>query len=662
MPTYFIDPVGGNDANNGLTFATRWRTLAAGPTSGRIAPGDELRFVESPAPTLIGNCTWTNGGRTIGVPAGTVRLIDALTVNTGWVVAPNVTLNTPTTVARVIGAASVNFTVGAAFTTGKLAHKPLTMDLSGFRQVNCWVRPSTTLIGNTLFVDLCSDATGDVPILSIPVRDGGVSTAWVAAIAAHTGPIGTINSIALRATADPGTPTILINCLFASKAPGAADEITLATLLSRGAYTLSPPGRGAGTGDEPLLPVVGVTSDTAVVVNWLRVASSPNALDTSGRTYDGVTWTVPTYAHQCYRFEEARNWVPNVAGGSTPAGQILWSGGWSASDMASRTGLSRWMLTNTGRNFASLAGHTFENFALSAITTGSNIPGADRCRAVNCYLHGVASGLGAIRGTSVANCCFMHTDVGMGGATDTSHFTFSDVYVYGGSISWGNTGGLMWVRGATVRNSPSAALDLGRNPGSEGVVAADIVTLNNSSGISAQMGVNARLLNATLTEATEVSGSGGTGDYYVSVENLDGVAGNDVLFHHQGRLIRQTAVVDTQPTAWEARVTSTAVTQLSPMRMRLGLFEITLGRVNTIAVRMRRNNTGLSLGLSYLDVEGLPGIVDEQRALAAGAANAWETVTLSLAPTGTGTRIVGIDLIAWGGTTFVGYVEAVTVS
>jgi len=267
MPTYFLDPVGGNDALDGTTFANRWKTLNGGPTAARVAPGDEIRFIESPAPTLIGNCTWTTGAsaRSITVPAGTVKLIDALAVNTGWVAAANVTLNAASNT-RLIGAAAVNFAVAPAFTTGKLAHKPLNMDLSGFQQVNVWMRTSVALAAGALVLDLCSDTTGDVPIVSVPMTDGGNTSAWFAAIAAHTGSIGTINSIALRATQDPSNATIFINCLWASKAPGSADEITLATMVSKTAYTTSPPLRGDGTGDEPLLGVMGVTSDTVVVL------------------------------------------------------------------------------------------------------------------------------------------------------------------------------------------------------------------------------------------------------------------------------------------------------------------------------------------------------------------------------------------------------------
>jgi hypothetical protein len=61
--TYYIDFEGGNDANTGLSFAQRWRTITNGATAARIAPGDEIRIMASPDPTSIGNATWTGGGR-----------------------------------------------------------------------------------------------------------------------------------------------------------------------------------------------------------------------------------------------------------------------------------------------------------------------------------------------------------------------------------------------------------------------------------------------------------------------------------------------------------------------------------------------------------------------------------------------------------------------
>ena len=73
MPTYYIDFEGGNDANTGLSFAQRWRTITNGATTPRIAAGDEIRIMASPDPTSIGNGTWTGGGRpdTISISSST---------------------------------------------------------------------------------------------------------------------------------------------------------------------------------------------------------------------------------------------------------------------------------------------------------------------------------------------------------------------------------------------------------------------------------------------------------------------------------------------------------------------------------------------------------------------------------------------------------------
>ena len=658
MATFYLDPAGGNDANDGLSFANRWRTIGGGPTAARVAPGDEVRFIESSAPTLIGNCTWTNNARTFTVPAGVVKLVDTLTTNTGWVAAANVTLNSPNTL-RLIGAAAVNFAPQAAFTTGKLAHKPLVMDLSGFQQVNVWMRASSPgLAAGSLFIDLCSDATGDVPIVSVPMTDGGNPNAWFAGLVAHTGNIGTINSIALRTTADPGNATIFINCLWASKAAGSADEITLATMVSKTAYTTSPPLRGSGskTGQEPLLGVMGVLSDTIVVLN--RNSTQDNGLDSVGRGYDGVTETVATYAHQCHPFTEARNWTPNEA--ATEASPTVWTGGWSATNMATRTGMTRYMLSSRNYSAGGFAFHRFENFAFSSALSGNTLPGSDGCRVVNCLL--TACGFGAtnaIRGLSAVDTCYSTGSISLGGSNQPHGNLLQNIYSWVGGVTF--AGGRSLLQGITVRNSSAGGVNFTGNPGNESICADDLVTLNNQSGgIAVGLGVNARIRNALINETTEVSFNGQDG--LVSVENLDNVAGNDVLAHPWGRMTRQTTVVDTQLSSLRVQVTSTNAIAGGPMRLPLGQFEITLGVATAIAIRMRRDNTGLSMGLSYLPTEGLPGITTEQRALMTAAANTWETVTLSLSPTGSGTQIISLDLIAWGGTTFNGYVEAITVT
>jgi len=63
MPTtFFLDYEGGNDANDGTTFANRWKTITNGATAARIAPGDTIRVMASPDPTSLGvTGVWTDG-------------------------------------------------------------------------------------------------------------------------------------------------------------------------------------------------------------------------------------------------------------------------------------------------------------------------------------------------------------------------------------------------------------------------------------------------------------------------------------------------------------------------------------------------------------------------------------------------------------------------
>lgn len=63
MSTFYLDYEGGNDANDGTSFANRWKTITNGATAARIAPGDTIRLMASPDPTSLGiNGTWTDGG------------------------------------------------------------------------------------------------------------------------------------------------------------------------------------------------------------------------------------------------------------------------------------------------------------------------------------------------------------------------------------------------------------------------------------------------------------------------------------------------------------------------------------------------------------------------------------------------------------------------
>ena len=56
MTVYYVDPVGGNDSNNGQSFANRkkwWDEV-------NLSDGDEIRWIKSPEPTSLGNGSWAS--------------------------------------------------------------------------------------------------------------------------------------------------------------------------------------------------------------------------------------------------------------------------------------------------------------------------------------------------------------------------------------------------------------------------------------------------------------------------------------------------------------------------------------------------------------------------------------------------------------------------
>ena len=64
MATFYLDFEAGSDAADGTTFANRWKTIKDGATAARIAPGDIIRIMGSPAPTSLGMTgAWTGGKR-----------------------------------------------------------------------------------------------------------------------------------------------------------------------------------------------------------------------------------------------------------------------------------------------------------------------------------------------------------------------------------------------------------------------------------------------------------------------------------------------------------------------------------------------------------------------------------------------------------------------
>lgn len=330
MATYFIDQVGGNNANDGLSFANRKKTFNS---LGTLGAADDIRVMGSEDPIASGcDGTFVKGNAAIAVsPALPVQQIEAC--DSGWTASANITA--AYTGVRVEGAGSLNLTPVAAFTTGKAAYKALAgapLDLSAFDVISFVFR--TTAVNTTTdgwVLNLCSDATGDVPVHSVPFggdfANGSVGTGvtanhWVAASLYVPGGLGAgINSISLSTTIDPGTTSIRIDNVIVS---------THASGIKHSAVV------GKNTVDEP---------------EWWPIAAITDSQITLGGTTFSISgWDTAPVGYYSLNYGAAELWFQPTLPAIITAERTLagtntinsLTGGWNRTDMSTQDRKSIW--------------------------------------------------------------------------------------------------------------------------------------------------------------------------------------------------------------------------------------------------------------------------------------------------------------------------------
>jgi hypothetical protein len=323
MPTWYLDQEGGNDANAGTSFATRKKTLQSIAAAGWAA-GDAVRVMASPLPTALGvNGTWTQGSNAMTLSAAVTKNVDLC--ESGWVASANVTGTHPTTPRRQ-GSNSVQLAIASAFTTGLVAYKALgsAQDFSAFRQICLWFYSNGSVTAGQFEVRLCSDAAGVTAVntIALPANPGFT---WIRVVVDTGGALGaSIQSVAVYAMSDPGTRTINLDNIFTSKAPGAADELTLFSLI--GKNNTSP------TSDEPFLPI-SVVNETTV---GFSSASDESSSTPRSPKYRLASETTAAYVIQPIAISTQLTYS-TAPTGDTNANPITIEGGWNRTDMSTKT-------------------------------------------------------------------------------------------------------------------------------------------------------------------------------------------------------------------------------------------------------------------------------------------------------------------------------------
>jgi hypothetical protein len=740
MATFFLDFENGNDANDGSTFANRWKTITNGATAARTAPGDTIRIMGSPAPTSLGqNGVWTSqvSQSNLVVAAATNTTPIAVTVNghgcsTGdtvvlsgalgntnangtfeiTVTSPNgFTLNgssgnaayisgglvrlrnnsrirlttavtqniastgpgrsawTSAAGANVVTALdatlskehrdSDSIAIQTAFTTGLAAYWPTgTIDLSGYQQVSFWIRQTTGSIGAAGAIDLrlCSDAAGVTAVNTISIPNLAVTGRWMPVTVDLGTALGSsIQSIALYVNTDNGAQTFLLSNIIACKASSAADSLTLTSLI------------GKNTTNETFWGIQSINGTRVM----LDVDTNASASSTGVRGYYGTSETVTTWKRETIKLGPSSGpttALQTIQESGTDGNLITYSGGWDRTDMSTQS-LETWLdgvngngyaLTTTNRSFVSI-----DNLAFCRLNRVVNYSTAND----NTY--------SVIAANNMSSVCFSNSLASQYGNTFAIKFACASA----GTIIDATNGNRINIQLGSLLSNVSQPLNIGGNVpfmritplGSQSLIANHPTTAatvssglikgikfqDNTASLSTITGtVQINLVDCLLADTTEISFTTGHSAQVFS-HNHDQTAGNHKIFMDGGLI---SAAIDQRKTAsgisWKMQPTSTNRSSVWPVTLSLAKIACAANSVVTIKTWMYRDNSGLTMRLVCKGGQ-IAGVASDVTA-SVTTTNAWEEETITFTPTETG--VVEITAEAWGGTTFSGWVDDMTIS
>lgn len=705
MTTFFLDLEGGNDSNDGTTFANRWKTFTSGATAARIAPGDTIKVMASPDETLVGDATWTNASKTVTLAGAVTAAISDC--SSAWTASTNVTANTTGT--RKEGTLGATIAVAGAFTTGLAAYFATgTIDLSAYQQVSFWIQVNSTPAAGSLSLRLCTDVAGVTSVHTIAVPAIAASGYWQAFTVDTGGALNSsIKSVALYVDTDlgAGSVTVLLDNIIAVKSVASADALSLTSLIGKvwnrqwvasttyatndirrptGAnrngyrYKITAGGGSTSGSSEPTWPTLigatvvdnGVTwtceglEDTWYAIQSINgttvlIDNDPSALANAGRGYAGTTETVATYKRQPIALNMAAAFnsttTANVVQDSgTAASPITFSGGWDRTAMTAQSG-ETWCSGQNGWGAAISA--SSKNFL-----TVRNIHGVRYSVALN-----FSSGLGL----RIENCSNNHSAA--------MAFTSCQGTVIGlaacNNVGTSYSGASAVMRGAawTVNNqinSFGTAVNVGIYPfeltdvvfknndssnfiGQGGTAVhqmtlRNLVTANNTGAPISPGSGGVTLINASIAEGTPITVPTTSADGYVFSHRHNATVDNHLITTDGGTIISATDQRHTASgIAWKFRPTSTARASNYPLRLSVAKIACAASVAVNVQIWVRRDSTNIT-GRLHLVGGQLAGVADTLNTADAPSVNTWtQSATLTFTPSEAG--VVEVFYECWDG-------------
>jgi hypothetical protein len=656
----------------------------------------EITVTSSTAFTLTGST-----GNGVGGAAGTarratncvVRLNSALTDNiaghgnvgegrTVWTPSSNVTTALSATTKQ--GNISDNISIGANFTTGVAAYKSFSAkDLSGYQQLSFFIQQilGTTGSAGQLQIQLCSDSAGATPVNTFNIPALGALNTWhVFTVDLATNLGSSIQSVALRVTSDIGQQILLISNIIACKASSSANSLSLTSLI------------GKNTTNESWYPVQSIVG-TRVIIDG-RLSNNP-VVSTQGnfsKGYYGTTETITTYKRETIKTavqSAASNGVHIIndsASHFTPCLSI--EGGYDRTNMSTQSGISffdgqnglgygissgsraSWSFKKLGfvrydRVAVTNTSFTcFKDFYIISCTNNFDLSTATQyCKFENVFSNGNNIGMATSFGFNInkfTNCYFQSNNLrGMDLAT-YNNTTFNNCYINNnGSIGCYDTGGgtNTTFNNCSFNNNQGEAI---RTQGCSSNIVLNNCTTSNISVYNSlfSFGGSIYLNNCLINESSEFGFyGGGNGRIYCTTH--DNTANNWFVYCEFGLVRPQTSVrYSNTGYAWSLAPTSDYRRDNYPLDFPISQIAVSANSMVTIKAWMRRTSTGLTFRLRVKGGQ-IAGVTNDVISYMTAAADTWEQVSLSFTPTEAGV----VELLAecWGGTTFTGYVDDLTI-
>ncbi len=688
MATWYVDLEGSAGAGDGTSFADRSSALAT--IVNASAAGDTIR-VKQTTPTSIGSATWTKNGNIVGSATLTKEIYN----DGAWTAATNVTCAaTTSTSVRKQGASSASFVFATAFTTGRAAHYAVggTQDYSGYTKVSFWLRTTVAITNASIYqIKLCSDAGGTTAVdtLTLPAMYIPINS-FIPIVLDNGGALGSsIQSVALYTTADPGTPTLYIDNMFAT------NDVTLRTLISTDSVGQVAVGSGwhairaITNGGDIEIDVAPSSAISAVPKGYPGETGSYTTYVSDGVFPSGLSYQTATTTY-LFSFTKA----------GTDGSPVTISGGWNATDMSTRTGLTHVNNQNMQGRGMIMSGvyQVLENFILSHTGGNTLAFNANNLSFNNIFIVGNAGNNSIVIGTrtfqTMTNCYGAHGGAGLtsgvrvstwSGCVATNNASF-------GMNGWGTASTVTSCSG--VNNNDSAFYSIT----TDNTVFTDCVAINNTysaefgdarnitfnnfialSGSSYAVyflnGSNINFYNLTTSgnalggfqaigsqqfnvygwNRSEANATNVFADYLNAVVisiNENHTPDNHILYFDGGRVQSDTGVRHTATgISWKMQPTSAARDSYYPLKSNIKAIPIKANVEHTASVWVRRDNTGLSMQFVMPDqgVSGLSGMSTSMT----GTANTWEQLSLTFTPLED--AVIDFYVGAYGGTTYNGY-------